>query len=93
MPVSRRRKAIKPVRTALMPGEISDRCRALVRRITATVAHWGLYCSAEDRAAALLICAFGEIARIKDRFVREDFLAGMWAAHDEMVQRCASSKN
>jgi hypothetical protein len=67
---------IKSVRTALMPGQISDRCRALVRRITATVTHWGLYCSAEDRAAALLVCAFGEIARIDDPDARENFLEG-----------------
>jgi hypothetical protein len=39
----------------------------------------------EDRAAALLLCAFSEVAHMEDPREREDFVRGIWSAYHEFV--------
>jgi hypothetical protein len=81
----RRRKLEAELMTPLMPREVSGHCRELVRKIAGFLVQWTSHCSAEDRAAALLLAAFGEIARIDDPARRDEFLESMWWAHAEMV--------
>lgn len=45
---------------------------------------------AEDRAAALALCLFSEIACIADPVAREAFLSSMWVAHGELVAKLAA---
>jgi hypothetical protein len=87
MPVSRRRQpklSTRPELTPLMPRDIPASARALVRGLTRFLPNWRGFCSVEDKAVALLICAFGELARMDESDARE-FFDATWRAYENLV--------
>jgi len=70
--------------TCLMPSEVSPSCRQLVKTISGALARWGSHVGPEDRAAACLLVAFGEIARLHPS-ERDDFIEAAWRAGIELI--------
>lgn len=89
MPISRRRKLRKTSvldEQIVLPLETTARCCRYVFAIQSALPRRcpGLD-DREDRAAALLLSAFAEIAHMEDPREREDFVRGIWNAYHEFV--------
>jgi len=89
VPISRRRKLRKTSvldEQIVLPLETTARCCRYVFAIQSALPRRcpGLD-DREDRAAALLLSAFAEIAHMEDPREREDFVRGIWNAYHEFV--------
>jgi hypothetical protein len=89
VPLSRRRKRLKTSvldERIILPSETTARCGRYVFAIQRSLRR---RCAGlddrEDRAAALILCAFSDIAHMEDPREREDFVRGIWNAYCEFV--------
>jgi hypothetical protein len=78
----------------IVPREATERCRRYVKRLLRALPRQSVLdggADREDRAAALAICLFSEIACIEDPVEREQFLQATLNAHEEIVGRTVAA--